>query len=238
MRASGACARSFAVGRAGRAARRLRPAGRGPSRVGAPADERQRVGEEQRAAEREHQLAHHLVVEAHAPRLLAAASRRSGSKPRIIASIVRVGDVGSRPTARPARRRRPSRARPAVAAGRPSAARHRSVSTPRSGSCPWPVAEHPEAARPSPGDRRASAAVGHVVRAGRHRDAHHLRGGERRRRRPTRVHVDPVADEIAVVAAVALVDRHRRARAEHVQRRARAPPASAGAARARRRACG
>ena len=212
VRASGACARSVAS----LAARRSRSAaGRRLACVGAPAHERERVGEEQRAAEREHELAHDLVVEAHTRRRLPprptvphAASGRSRAPaprsravdtPRCTEPRDPLVDVAGRPHDALAR------------SGTPSAARHTSVSTPRSGSCPCPVASTRKQRGPLTRDRRARRPGARRTRPTDDRDPQHLRRRERRAgadvgARRTVVH------EIAVVASGRPVDRHRRTR--------------------------
>ena len=84
VRASGACDRSVRVVAEGpvatAASRRRRPAG-----IGAAAHQRERVGEEQRGAERQHQFAQDLVVEVHrrAPYRRAYGKPEAGLRPKL-----------------------------------------------------------------------------------------------------------------------------------------------------------
>ena len=237
MRASGACARSVASVPAARA--RSRPPARGPTArrgVAASADERQRVGEEQRAAERQHELTHDLVVEAHAR----GDYRRPVAGVRVEAARHGLDRVGGDP---PGHRPRDPLVDVAGAAHDPLPQRHATRRQAQIG-LDAEIRELPVAgrrARRNIGRARPAIDGGresdHVVRADRHRDPQHLRWRERgaeHRRGDT-----PIGSSRGCsVAAVALVDRHRRARPEHVRSPGSAPPASTVAAHDHRRASG
>ena len=109
MRASGACARSVA-----RSAGRVASCRDGSRVVAAPTHECEHVREEQRAAQREHQLAHDLVVEAHSGEHYRRASRiyRRGFGPKPAPAFRSRWSETPRFTERATRRRhRPSCAR-------------------------------------------------------------------------------------------------------------------------------
>ena len=203
VRASGACARSVASSPSDRS--RLRPSGRRLAGIRAAAYQRERVGEEQRGAEREHQLAQDLVVEAHRrePYRRALRQPRGGTPaeaalqrlhgPPAGVRLHRSGDplVDGRPTgARTCWSQRDSR--------RPRGTI--SVSVPRSGRSPRPVLR----------TRKQRARIPAIVTAGRRRTSYAPAATATRStsdagsapaaspKRGTR----PLVHEIAVVAAV------------------------------------